>query len=167
MSKKVTLKSGDQAPPLRLPGTDESTYSLRQSLAQGPVLLAFFKVGCPTCQFAFPFIDRLYGQFKDHDGSVWGISQDDMGASRAFASQYGVRFPVLIDAKPYQVSTEYGVALTPTLFLVGRDGKIQLSGDGFSKQDLLDAQKKLARDLSVSPPDLFLPNERVPEFKPG
>lgn len=167
MSKKSTLKTGDHAPPLDLPGTDGAAYSLEQSLARGPVLLAFFKVGCPTCQFAFPFLDRLHLQFKDHGAVVWGVSQDDSSSSRQFAAQYGVSFPVLIDAKPYKVSDQYGVAFTPTLFLVGRAGKIELTGEGFSKQDLLDTQKKLARELSVPLSGLFLPNERVPEFKPG
>ncbi|HEV2380302.1 MAG TPA: TlpA disulfide reductase family protein [Terriglobia bacterium] len=167
MSKKSTLKTGDHAPPLDLPGTDGAAHSLEQSLAQGPVLLAFFKVGCPTCQFAFPFLDRLHRQFKDHGAAVWGVSQDDSSSSLQFAAQYGVSFPVLIDAKPYEVSAQYGVAYTPTLFLVGRGGKVELTGEGFSKQDLLDTQKELARELSVTPAGLFLPNERVPEFKPG
>jgi peroxiredoxin len=167
MSKKITLKTGDHAPPLDLPGTDGAAHSLEQALAQRPVLLAFLKVGCPTCQFAFPFLDRLHRQFKDHGAAVWGVSQDDSSSSRQFAAQYGVSFPVLIDAKPYPVSAQYGVAYTPTLFLVGRGGKVELTGEGFSKQDLLDTQKKLARELSVTPSGLFLPNERVPEFKPG
>jgi peroxiredoxin len=167
MSKKSTLKAGAGAPLLNLPGTDGAAHSLEQSLAKGPVLLAFFKVGCPTCQYAFPFLDRLHRQFQDHGAAVWGISQDDARSSRDFAAEYGLGFPILIDAKPYQVSDSYGVAYTPTLFLVGRDGKVELTGDGFSKQDLLDAQKKLSGQLAVKPPDLFLPSERVPEFKPG
>ena len=167
MSNKNTLKAGDQAPLLDLPGTDGATHSLEQSLTQGPLLLAFFKVGCPTCQFAFPFYDRLHRQFNDRGAAVWGISQDDASSSKHFAAEYGLSFPVLIDAKPYEISNRYGVAYTPTLFLVGRDGKIQLTGDGFSKQDLLDAQKKLASELAVNPPALFSPQERVPEFKPG
>jgi peroxiredoxin len=152
---------------LDLPGTDGAAHSLKQFLAEGPVLLAFFKVGCPTCQYAFPFLDRLHREFKDNGGAVWGISQDDAGSSRDFARQYGISFPILIDAKPYTVSDHYGIAYTPTLFLVGRDGKIELTGDGFSKRDLLEAQKRLAGELSVTASDLFLPDERVPEFKPG
>ena len=167
MSKRTTLKGGQEAPSLKLPDMDGADYSLEQALANGPVLLAFFKVGCPTCQFAFPFLDRLHRQFQDQGAAVWGISQDDAGSSRSFVSQYGVSFPVLIDAKPYSVSDAYGVAFTPTVFLVGRDGRIELTGDGFSKRDLLDAQTKFAREFSVTPPSLFSPNERVPEFKPG
>ena len=167
MSKKRALKTGEQAPSLNLPGADGTPYPLEQSLERGPVLLAFFKVGCPTCQYAFPFLDRLHRQFQDHGAQVWGVSQDDSSASRQFAAQYGLSFPMLIDAKPYPVSDRYGVGFTPTLFLVGRNGKVELTGEGFSKQDLLDAQKLLAGALSVTAPALFLPGERVPEFKPG
>jgi len=167
MSTKATIRTGESAPSLSLPDVEGQTHSLTQALAKGPVLLAFFKVGCPTCQYAFPFIERLHRQFAGHGAAFWGISQDDQAASRDFASEYGLSFPILIDRKPYQTSDDYGVGYTPTLFLVAPDGKVKLTGDGFSKQDLIQTQKWLSHSLSVAPGDLFLPGERVPEFKPG
>jgi peroxiredoxin len=167
MSTKATIRTGEQAPSLSLQDTEGQTHSLEQALNAGPVLLAFFKVGCPTCQYAFPFIERLHRQFAPSGAAVWGISQDDQAASRDFASEYGVSFPILIDRKPYEASNDYGVGYTPTLFLVAQDGKVKLTGDGFSKQDLLQTQKWLAQSFSTKPGDLFLPGERVPEFKPG
>lgn len=167
MSTKVTIRSGKKAPSLSLSDADGQTHSLAQALTGGPVLLAFFKVGCPTCQLAFPFIERLHRQFAGHGAAFWGISQDDAAASRAFASEYGVTFPILIDPKPYSVSNEYGIGYTPTLLLVAPGGEVKVSGDGFSKQDLIQTQKWLAESLSAEASDLFLPDERVPEFKPG
>jgi len=55
----------------------------------------------------------------------------------------------------------------PTLFLIAPDSQVEISGDGFSKADLLAIQKSLARHLSVAPPALFQPGEKVPEYKPG
>jgi len=130
-------------------------------------LLAFFKVGCPTCQYALPFIERLHRQFDDNSAAVWGISQDDEAASQRFATEYGVTFPILIDRKPYDVSNDYGIGYTPTVFLIAQDGTVKLTGDGFSKQDLLQAQQWLAQSFSTNPGELFSPDERVPEFKPG
>ena len=167
MSTKATIRSGEKAPFLSLPDTEGQKHSLEQALKKGPVLLAFFKVGCPTCQYAFPFIERLHRQFASHGAAFWGISQDDQAASRDFASEYGLSFPILIDRKPYEVSNEYGVGYTPTLFLVAQDGKVNLTGDGFSKQDLIQTQKLLSQSLATAPGDLFLPGEQVPEFKPG
>ncbi len=167
MSTKTALRTGDQAPGLSLPDTAGQAHSLVEALSKGPVLLAFFKVGCPTCQYAFPFVERLHRQFGASGATVWGVSQDDQAASRNFASDYGVSFPILVDQKPYEVSNLYGISYTPTLFLIARDGKVKLTGDGFSRQDLIQAQKWLAQSLSTNPGDLFLSGEQVPEFKPG
>ena len=54
------LTVGTTAPDFTLPDMDGKQFSLRQAIARGPVVLVFFKVSCPVCQFAFPFIERIY-----------------------------------------------------------------------------------------------------------
>ncbi|PYV01708.1 MAG: hypothetical protein DMG26_12945, partial [Acidobacteria bacterium] len=76
-------------------------------------------------------------------------------------------FPILIDEEPYETSQEYGLEYVPTLFLIAADGQVQISSDGFSKVDLLEIQKYFAKHFSVTPPSLFLPSEKIPEYKPG
>jgi peroxiredoxin len=170
MSVKKARKSlavAETAPGFDLKGADGRSYSLAAALEHGPVLVAFFKVSCPTCQYAFPFLERLYREFAPQGAALWGVSQDSARDSLGFAREFGITFPLLIDEHPYEVSDRYGVQFTPTLFLVGRDGKIEVAGDGFSKADLLEIQKKLSTELSAAPAPLFLPSEQVPEFKPG
>jgi peroxiredoxin len=162
-----TVAAGRQAPPFELNTMEGETHSLQSLLARGPVLGAFFKVSCPTCQYAFPFLERLYRQLGGNGMLVVGISQDSARDSEKFAKQFGVTFPVLIDREPYAVSRKYGVEFVPTLFLITPDGQVEISGDGFSKSDLLAIQKSLAQRLGVSPPSLFLPGEKIPEYKPG
>ena len=162
-----TVAVGTLAPSFELNSMDGEAYSLQSMLAKGPLLAAFFKVSCPTCQFTFPFVERLYRQMGTNGMLVVGISQDGARDSRTFAKQFGVTFPVLIDAEPYGVSRKYGVEFVPTLFLITPDGQVELSGDGFSKSDLLTIQKSLARHFGVSPPALFEAGEKVPEYKPG
>ncbi len=162
-----TVAVGKAAPPFELTSMDGKTYSLAEGLKQGPVLAAFFKVSCPTCQYAFPFIERLYQQFHAQGVRVWGISQDTARDSRRFAETYGVTFPILIDEEPYETSQQYGLEYVPTLFLIAPDGHVEISGDGFSKNDFIELQKSLARRFSATPPALFLPDEKIPEYKPG
>jgi len=166
-SAKQVIKVGDAAPSFSLVDVSGQAQSLEKALATGPVLVAFFKVSCPTCQYAFPFLDRLHREFAGKGAAVWGISQDDASASRDFAAEFKLSFPILIDAKPYAVSNQYGVSVTPTIFLVGKDGEVRVTGEGFSKQDLLDAQRSLAEEHAVKAGTLFAPGERIPEFKPG
>ena len=162
-----TVTVGESAPPFELSSMDGGVYLLPSLLAQGPLLAAFFKVSCPTCQYTFPFLERLYRQLGPNGVQVLGISQDSARDSQRFAKQFGVTFPVLIDAETYAVSRKYGVEFVPTLFLIAPDGQVEVSGDGFSKSDLLAIQRSLARHLSVTPPPLFQPGEKVPEYKPG
>ena len=163
----ATLASGKKAPPFVLEAVEGTKLSLADSLARGPVLAAFFKVSCPTCQFAFPFIERIFQQFCGHGIQVVGISQDDAEHTRQFARQYGITFPFLIDEYPYETSRQYGVKYVPTFFLIMPDGHIELMSDGFCKVDLLEIQRLLAQHFSAMPPALFLSSDGVPEFKPG
>jgi peroxiredoxin len=153
--------------PFELPTMDGDRRSLNGALAAGPVLLAFFKVGCPTCQYTFPFLERLHGRFKAQGVQIWGISQDGEQDTRKFAQTFGVTFPLLIDAKPYKVSAEYRLKFVPSLFLVGGDGRVEIFGDGFSKQDFLAVQAYLAKHYQTAPPPLFGAGEKIPEYKPG
>lgn len=161
------LSPGKTAPLFELAGGDGQKYSLRASLARGPVLIAFFKVSCPTCQYTFPFLERIYQQLSPHGAQVWGVVQDEARDARQFAKQFGVTFPILVDNYPYNVSREYGLKYVPTIFLIEPDGNIAISSEGFSKADLLEIHKSLAQSSSASPEPLFKPAEKIPEYKPG
>ncbi len=161
------LTVGAAAPDFNLAATDGERHALREALARGPLLAVFFKVSCPTCQFTLPFVERIFQEFKDRGGQVWAVSQDDLDDSRRFAERFSLTFPILVDAKPYSVSRSYGLKFVPTLFLIGQDAEIQLTADGFSRPDLLEIQKRFGSHFSITPASLFLPGERVPEYKPG
>jgi len=91
------LSAGKTAPLFELAGVDGRKFSLKESLARGPVLVAFFKVSCPTCQYTFPFLERLYQQLRAHAAQVWGVVQDEPRDAQRFAKEYGVTFPILVD----------------------------------------------------------------------
>jgi len=161
------IKAGKLAPPFGLNATDGKTYSLPEALKNGPVLAAFFKVTCPTCQYTFPFLERLHQQLRANGAQIWGIAQDGVKDSQRFARDYSVTFPILIDDKPYRISREYGLEYVPTLFLIEPDGAIAIESEGFNKRDLIELQRSLAQALSVPVGELFSPKEAIPEYKPG
>ncbi len=162
-----TLTAGLKAPELTLEDSAGTAHALGEGLARGPVLLAFFKVSCPTCQLSFPFIERIFQQFRAGGLQVWGVSQDEAAPSRQFTNKYNITFSILLDNYPYETSRAYGVKYVPTLFLVAPDGQIALMSDGFCRVDFIEIQKWLAQYYSAAPPALFQPADGVPEFKPG
>jgi peroxiredoxin len=163
----ATVAAGKKAPAFELKNTEGQAVSLAKGLANGPVLVAFFKVSCPTCQFTFPFLERLYQQLRDQRVQIWGVSQDDARQSLRFAKEFETSFPFLIDEYPYEVSRAYGIQYVPTLFLISPDGQVEFTGDGFCKADLLEIQRWLANHYRVNLSPLFTPKDHVPEFKPG
>jgi peroxiredoxin len=158
------MDAGTRAPDFAWPATDGKTYSLSDALASGPVLVAFFKVSCPTCQFTFPFLDRA----AKHFGCVWGVSQDDERATRDFAKHFGVSFPLLLeDIDDYPTSNAYGLTHVPSIFLIGTGGEILATCIGFDREDLLAMTAKLATLTGKKGFTLFKAGEDIPKFKSG
>ena len=161
------INAGNQAPDFSLKGLDGNSYSLDALRQKGPVVAAFFKVSCPVCQFTFPFVERLYKLYGGDGVTFLGISQDDARATKDFARQYGVSFPIALDEKGYPASNAYGLSMVPTIFLIDTDGKVKVSSMGFVKKDLETIARDLAERRKIATTPLFRPNESVPAIKPG
>jgi peroxiredoxin len=159
--------AGDRAPQFELPGTDGKTYSLADALRDGPVLAIFFKVSCPTCQFTFPFLERLYESYPGGKMKFWAVSQNDASDTREFWQEFEITFPALIDDDGYPASNAYGLTNVPSIFLIGQDGKIQVSCVGFSRADLETIAAAAAQAAGKPEQPLFAPGEIIPEHKPG
>ena len=166
-SKMAVLSAGAKAPAFALESADGKKASLTDALKKGPVVAAFFKVSCPTCQFTAPFLERLHESYAGEKFTLWGISQDDAADTREFCQEFEVEFPALIDERGYPVSNQYGITNVPTVFLIAPDGKIQESCVGFSKNDLEKMAAAAARATGTPPTSFFKPGEVIPDFKPG
>lgn len=163
------LNTGTIAPDFTLQTTNGDKFSLADTLKRGPVVLAFFKVTCPVCQYAFPLYDRAYQRLKGSDVSFVGVSQNEEDDTEQFMRQFGVTFPVLLDdVKKYPVSNAYGLTNVPTLFLVGQDGTIEVSGVGWSKTDVEDMMRRVSKNgkLTGNVP-LWKPGEDIADFRAG
>ncbi len=159
--------AGHQAPLFALNGANGHPFSLADALRKGPVVAAFFKITCPVCQFAFPFLERLHKAYGDERVSFWGISQDDARDTEEFCQELGLTFPALLDEDGYPVSNQYGLTNVPTVFLIAPNGKVMVSSVGFSRPDLEKISAELARHLGRKPAAVFRPDEVVPDSKPG
>jgi peroxiredoxin len=63
----AALTTGAKAPEFELKTLDGKRVSLGKELSRGALVLAFFKVSCPTCQYAFPFLERLHRAYGRND----------------------------------------------------------------------------------------------------
>jgi|SRR5208282_4385088 len=164
----AVLPEGSKAPDFSLFALDGGKFSLQEALHRGPVLAVFFKVSCPVCQYAFPFFERLHKAYGSQKVAMVGISQDDQPATAAFLKEYGVTFPALRDDPAgYLVSNAYGLTNVPSWFLIGQDGKIEISSTGWVRADVEALNRRLADANQTSLWRLFRPADEVRDFWPG
>ena len=164
----AALTVSTKAPEFELKGMDGRRFSLGEELARGPVLLAFFKVSCPVCQYAFPFLERLHKAYRQKGVALVGISQNDVKDTAAFTKEFGVTFPVLLDPPHnYPVSNAYGLTNVPTLFWIGQDREIEVSSVGWVRKDFEDIARKMAYAAATKPAIIFHPGDEVSDYRPG
>jgi peroxiredoxin len=164
----AALTVGTRAPDFELRAMDGKRFVLRDEVAQGPVVLAFFKVSCPTCQYAFPFLERLERAYGHKGVRIIGVSQNDPRDTVAFTKEFGVTFPVLLDdTHKYPVSNAYGLTNVPTIFWIAQDGQIELSSVGWVKADFAELNRKMAESEGAAPAVIFQPGEDVRDFRAG
>jgi thioredoxin-dependent peroxiredoxin len=119
---------GDAVPKFQAPDQDGKPFS-SESLRGKPFVLYFYpKADTPGCTIeAKGFRDEL-PQYTAKGVQIIGVSTDDCPAQKAFATKYGLSFPLLADSTK-EIATTFGV-LRPTgtarrvSFLIEKNGKV-------------------------------------------
>jgi peroxiredoxin len=164
----AALAPGATAPDFSLSTLDGKPFSLQDALTRGPVVLAFFKVSCPTCQYAFPFLERLFEAYKNRGVSLVGVSQNEAGETAAFAKEFRITFPLALDdTRNYAVSNAYRLTNVPTLFWIAPDREIEITSVGWNKAEFEEVNRRIAETgkSPVIPP--FRPGEEVRDYRAG
>ena len=152
------LSIGVQAPDFELPDTNGRPHRLAEALTHGPVALVFYKSACPTCQFTFPYLQKIFSERGKSPGwTLWAVSEDDPEETRQFMQDHAITFDLLLDEYPYAVSAAYGLEFVPALFVIQPDGKISTSEYGFTKAGL----------NQIAGFEFFTPGDGLPATRPG
>jgi len=146
-----------KAPEVAFRTLDGARKSLKEITAQAPALLAFYKVTCPVCQLALPFLERLRGAGAE----ILPVSQNSLRESQAFDRDFGTRTALLDpEEENFPASNAFRITHVPTMFLVEPDGSISWTSSGFMKKELSALGQRLGREI-------FRHDEEVPEAKAG
>jgi len=157
------LEPGNPIPKIEL--QDERGHS---TLLPGKEsLLAFFKTTCPTCEMAWPFLERIRQIGQAGKLRLVAVSQDGVRETQEFNRRLGIGVSTLYDPPPWKASETLGLSTVPTFLLVSPDGMIRDWAIGFQKEKM-EAFAARAAELAQRPVwPLFRPGENVPEMKPG
>jgi peroxiredoxin len=87
------------------------------------VVVNFFATWCPPCRTEMPTLETLYNQFKDQGLVVVGISDEDATKIKAFISEGGITYPILLDPGD-KANDLFQIKGIPNSFVYDRDGKL-------------------------------------------
>ena len=118
-------------------------------------LLAVLQTDCPTCRLIAPYLNAL----ASGGGRVRAVSQDSEEATREFAGQMEIQFPVERDPG-FEISKRFGVTTVPTLLVLDED-RVVRQEPGFDKTVL----NEIAAMLGRSP--VATAYDGAPASKPG
>jgi len=164
----AALTAGTSAPDFKLQTMDGSHFSLSDALTRGPVVAAFFKVSCPVCQYAFPFLERIYKAHGGKNVTIVGVSQNSKKDTAAFVKEHGVTFPVLLDdTDSYPASNAYGLTNVPSIFWIAEDGEIEISSVGWERKEIEEINRRAAKINGEGPKPVFHSGEQIPDFRAG
>ena len=150
----MTIRVGEVAPPIDLPGTGGLTYSLADQRGHVTVLAFYPGDDTTVCTVQLNSYNDDLGAFSDLGAVVWGISPQGVESHEAFAAKHGFRFPLLAD-EGKQVGEAYGI-LGPlgfyrrSVFVVDAEGIVRfahrsLVGATFKRTDELVAAVRAAQ----------------------
>ncbi len=158
---------GQQAPDFSLKNTSGGTVRLSEYQKGGPLLLAFFKHECPTCQLGMPFVERIYRRSRGGPVRFLGIAQDGKQEAAAFAKEYALMMPFVLEEAPWPSAEAYGLTNLPTLFLLDGERRVLLGHAGFSRKAYQELADRVAALCGKEGEPLFDTLSSVPEAKPG
>jgi peroxiredoxin len=156
------MKEKQSAPEFTLESMDGVSVALSDILSKGPAVIAFFKISCPVCQMAFPYLERLHSAAGDAGLQFYAVSQDSREATKYFIDDYALTLPTLLDTYGggYAVSNAYGIRTVPSVLVIEPDGQISRTMEGFEKAGLQELGDRIGSPA-------FDPGEDVPAFRPG
>jgi peroxiredoxin len=136
-----TLPEGAAAPPFEVQLADGTGRTVALADLRGKVVvLDFWATTCPPCLRQMEGLDTLHRRLAARGVAVLGVSVGGEGAAEiaAFAKGRNVDYPLAVDEG--EAAQAYRVSALPTLYVIGRDGKIVHGEVGFAPLETIEEQ---------------------------
>jgi peroxiredoxin len=141
-----TLKAGTKAPDFKVQDLEGKEFHLASSRGKDAVLLFFWSFFCGPCREEIPMISQLAREYQGKGLQVLGVNLDGREMKKAidkFVVNEKIGFRILFDelaGDAFRVADPYGVAGTPALFLIDRNGVVTFGVVGAVTAEQLKAE---------------------------
>jgi len=130
------------APDFTVLDVEGHPFRLSEEVSRKPVLLLFWSVFCDLCRAEMATLQKTHDQYAGRELTVVAVAVDGEPLRKTiggFARQEGYSFKILVDEldskERWKVADAYGIAVTPTLLLLEKGGKVSLRKGGKIRED--------------------------------
>jgi cytochrome c biogenesis protein CcmG/thiol:disulfide interchange protein DsbE len=141
-----TLKAGAKAPDFKVQDLAGKEFHLASCCGKDAVLLFFWSFFCGPCREEMPMISQMAREYQGKGLQVLGVNLDGREMKKAidkFVVTEKIGFRILFDelaGDSFRVADPYGVAGTPALFLIDKNGVVAFSVMGAVTGEQLKAE---------------------------
>jgi peroxiredoxin len=130
------FKVGDKAPDFTTTDIDGKTVSLASFKGKKAVLLNFWGIRCGSCLEEMPYLEEMWGRYKDKDVVFFSVDTDGVNGDviRGALKDHKLKisYGLLIDLE-FTVTDAYTNFLVPLTLVIDKQGIIRYVHTGFEK----------------------------------
>jgi len=140
---------GEEAPPLGLPDAEGRVHDPADYRGNSGTVIIWLSTKCPVSNAYHGRIAALAGKYQPEGFTFLGVNSnrtEEPGEIAAHASQSGLDFPILRDARNV-VADAWGASVTPEVYVLDTEGILRYHG---RIDDSMDASGVSSRDLEAA-----------------
>lgn len=145
---------GRRAPDFNLPDLDGRPVTLSSHMdRRDVVVVSFWATWCRPCVVELPFLQELYERHRDDGLTILAVSMDGPESEsqvRPTVRRYGWTFPILLDRDTRVVGLYNPRRAAPLSLIIGRDGRVVWTHEGFVAGDRDEMRTQIERALAVA-----------------
>jgi thiol-disulfide isomerase/thioredoxin len=126
-------------------GTTENGDPVASTDYAGRVLVVnFWYAECPPCRLEAPDLEALNQQYQDQGVAFLGVNvRDEADTARAFATQFGITYPSIIDTVDSGVQLAFAGKIAPnavpSTIILDTEGRLAARVTGLAEKSVLNA----------------------------
>jgi thiol-disulfide isomerase/thioredoxin len=137
------IRKGATAPPFKVARYGGGRVSLEE-LRGKVVMLDFWATWCAPCAAEMPTLTKLAGEYEPSGLVFLAANRDDAGAApelvKGFVAHRAPNLGKSVVFADDQMAASYGLQALPTLYFIGRDGRVLESHSGYASESHLRRQ---------------------------